>query len=76
MMMMMMCMKSYLKLAPLKDPPFDHLCSPVPLLFLLRQGHHASLLVLLNLKFFIFTFYDTFRIRVLLQLQINIRTTP
>ena len=58
MMMMMMCMKSYLKLAPLKDPPLDHLGSSVPLLLLLRQGHHASLLVLLNLKFLIFTFYD------------------
>ena len=54
-------MKSDLKLAPLKDPPLDHLGSPVPLLFLLRQRHHASLLVLFNLIFLFshfMTFYD------------------
>ena len=61
MMMRMMCIKGYLKLAPLKDAPFDHLGSSVPLLFLLRQRHHASLLVLLNLIFLFslfMTFYD------------------
>ena len=72
----MIGLRSDLKLASLKDAPLDHLGSPVPLLFLLRQRHHASLLVLLYLIFFIFTFYDTFMIIVLLQLQINTCTTP
>ena len=77
MMKMMIGLRSDLKLASLKDAPLDHLGSPVPLLFLLRQGHHASLLMLLNLIFLFshFMTFMSFMIKVLLQLQINICTT-